>query len=143
MKAQELVNALRQLKAHEGTERRLRATFLAKAFAYKTSFNPAGSFDEIFASNEDVFRKALQDVNEILLVDTRLAMDIYKSLLKARYEVATNECDETLMNYVLGSTTQKDLLNEDTAKSLSLLCGDSGYHNLCKQVSSMLSTGED
>lgn len=141
MKAQSLVTIVRNLPG--GEDRRVRATFLAKVFAYRQPINTVeDSFDDVFENGCVAFKSALQEVNETILVDTSLAMSIYKSLLHARYQVASNECDNTLMSYILCSSTTQDDINQDTNNALVAVCKNEEFKRLCREAKTVLDSGE-
>lgn len=138
-----LIQVIRNLP-NVGDERRVRATFLAKIFAYRHTFTPCEqSFDEVYDEAVGAFKTCIQEVNETLYVDTHLAMGIFKDLLKARYEVACDECDPTLVRYVLSASTTTDQLNRDTRNTLSAVCGDDTFKRLCRDATSILNVGEE
>lgn len=117
----DVINLLRNCNVENQSvsERRLRAVMIARAFAYSAPINLEESFDDNLASQVSRVTNIVQDINETLLLDLKLTIDIFKSLYKARYEVASSVCDPTLIEFVLSSMTQKEMLNKDSANALS------------------------
>lgn len=137
-----LIQVIRNLP-NNGDERRVRATFLAKLFAYRHPIATCEqSFDDVYEEAVGPFKSCLQDVNETLYVDTNLALGIFKGLLKARYEVASDECDPTLVRYVLSSQVTTDQLNRDTRDALAAVCDDDTFKRLCRDAAAILNAGE-
>lgn len=132
----EVINHLRNLKVvgNSVNERRLRAMVVARAFAYASPINTAESFTENLNRCSGKLEDAVQDINEGILLDIKLTLELFTALYKARYEVATSVCDPTLIKHVLMSTTQQDMLNEDSRLALASTLNDKDVAKTTREI---------
>lgn len=125
---------LRNLRVDDDKQRECRAMFVAQLMAYKCYLDIDGSCEALVANTTVDFKKFLSELNEYIAIDTRLAVSFYESLLKARYEVATCQIDETLMMFVLQSHTQGEHLGGEAQTTLNTLLTSREY---CKTLSNV------
>jgi hypothetical protein len=110
-----LVKQLRQMSVPEAHTRRFRALFVAQALAYHVPVQAGKSLDEVHQQHEKPFLALLNDVNEYLPVDTRLARELFRRLLKGRLELLNGFTDISLLKALLASDTQLEQLPPETA----------------------------
>lgn len=112
-----------------------RATLTAQAMAYCVGLSVDEAFEDIHQRTVGELRELISDINEVLYVDTRLTQNLYRALLKHRYDMLTSAVEPTLVMYALQSQGQQDLLTTDQTKELQALTNSHAYQdNVLKMV---------
>jgi hypothetical protein len=98
-----LAQQLKQLKTPNNNDRLARALWVATAVGYKVPLNPAVNFDAAYEQHAKPFLKLLNEVNENIALDTKLALSCFRTTLRTRYELMNGTGDPMLIQAALNS----------------------------------------
>lgn len=108
-----LARQMREMNFPDQNTRELRAMFMAQAIAYAVPLCPESTFEDLHAKHEKAFLDILNDVNETVMVDTRLARQLFRRLLQVRMELLMGVGDVRILEAALASSEQSAQFGPD------------------------------
>lgn len=104
---------LKELKSPSNNDRLSRAMFVASAVGFHVPLNPGCNATECADQNMAKFRSICGAVNENLALDTKKAQDLFREILRIRYELMNGVIDPTIVQAALASCTASDVLTRE------------------------------
>lgn len=98
-----LAQQLKLLNTPNNNDRLARALWLANVVGYRIPLNPAIDFLTAFSETEKSFKDILNQVNENIAVDIKLAVSCYRITLRNRYALMNGTGDPLLVHAALNS----------------------------------------
>lgn len=108
-----IARIMKELRSPSNNDRLARAMFVASAVGYHVRLNPECSAEECAEQNGKFFRDICGSVNENLALDTRKAQDLFREVIRIRYELMNGVIDPCVVQAALSSTTAKDGLTRE------------------------------
>jgi len=109
----QLSQVLKSLKTPNNNDRLARAAYLVNAVAYAVPFGGKQSFDEVLAFAQPKFVQVLNEVNENVAIDVRLAKALFERTLRVRFNLAFDGTDPAIVKAAMTSLTAEDYSNAD------------------------------
>lgn len=101
----QIARLLKDLSPAAGNERLARAMFVANTVGFHLRLDLAVTPEEFAEQNAKLFRGILNDVNESLSVDTKKAQELFRNVIRIRYELVNGVTDPSLIQAALASCT--------------------------------------
>lgn len=106
----QIARLLKNLSPDAGNERLARAMFVANAVGFHLRLDLAISAEEFAEQNGKLFRDILNGVNENISVDTKKAQELFRNIIRIRYELVNGVTDPSLIQAALASCTAEQNL---------------------------------
>lgn len=114
-----LAKQLRSMSIPDTHTREVRAMFVAQALAYQCPLSLEKTADDIIAECRESMLDVINDVNEMVSVDTKLTQALIEKMVHSRLEILTSVADVTLMNAALCSPSLMSRFNPDMLSTLT------------------------
>ncbi len=114
-----LAKQLRSMSIPETHTREVRALFVAQALAYQCPLSLDKPAEDILAECRESMLDVINDVNEMVAVDTRLVQALIEKMVRSRLEILTSVADTTLLNAALCSQSLMGRFNPDMISTLA------------------------
>lgn len=111
--ATEIGNTLKTLTFDPSATRQLRALYVAQILGYRVPLSVNDDVSAVMDEQATTLTQLLNQVNEITVVDVKLARTYFQRVVQARLVVLQSPVDPVLAAYILRSETQLDGLNPD------------------------------
>lgn len=118
-----IAQELKQLSTPNNNDRLARALFVAHAVGYSVSIVNYVTPEQAYTETEKDFLDILNQVNENLAVDTKVARAAYRTTLRIRYELLNGVTDPALLKAVLLSDTTADYESQEQVNMTQWLVG--------------------
>lgn len=111
--ATEIGNTLKTLTFDAGSARQLRALYAAQILGYRVPLSADDDVSSVMDVQNTTITQLLNQINEITVVDVKLARTYLQRVVQARLAVLQSPVDPVLAAYILRSDTQLDSLNPE------------------------------
>lgn len=122
-----IVKQLRTLEFPEAFVREMRALFVAQAVAYQVPLDATKSAEELVVQHEPVLLTILNEVNEFLPVDIKLARSQFRRLIAGRLALINGVSDTTLLVAALNSASQAGEFSTDAQQLVRALTSQPSF----------------
>lgn len=113
-----IARIMKELRSPSNNDRLARAMFVANAVGYQVALNPGCTPQECADSHMTYFRSICSGVNENLSLDTKKAQDVFREVIRIRYELMNGVIDPYVVQAALCSSSAQDgLTREEFAMS--------------------------
>lgn len=113
-----LARIMKELRSPSNNDRLARAMFIANAVGYYVPLNLAATAAECADTHMTFFRQICSQVNENLSLDTKKAQDVFREIIRIRFELVNGVIDPAIVQAALCSTSAQDgLTREEFAMS--------------------------
>ncbi|WDS62346.1 virion structural protein [Pseudomonas phage D6] len=113
-----IARILKELSAPKNNDRMARAMFVANAVGFHVPLMLDKTAAECAEAHNKTFRDICGQVNENLALDTKRAQDIFREIIRIRYELVAGVIDPSIVQAALCSSTMQDgLTREEFAMS--------------------------
>lgn len=124
-----LAKQLRQMTIPETHTREVRALFVAQALAYQCPLSLEKPSEQIVAECRESMLDVVNDVNEMVAVDTKLTMALFEKMVHSRMEILTSVADVTLLDAALCSKSLMSRFNPDMLSTLTSFVSQPDFAN--------------
>lgn len=114
-----LAKQLRQMAHHDTHAREMRALFVAQVLAYQYPVALDKTAEDILSEMRDEILDVINNVNEVLALDTKLTQSLVEKMVRARVEILQSVSDTTLLKACLTSPALEHRLNDDARAALT------------------------
>lgn len=116
----QLAKHLKSLNVDAATARESRALFVAQMLGYQCPLSTACPVEECLQRCEPAVMAVINDVNEVIHVDTTLTRSLFRKIVKARHELMTGVSNPLLVQTLLKDDERlHQRLSEDQQTALS------------------------
>ena len=123
----DIAQLLKTVKAPDGNDRLARAMFVANALAYSINLKEFNTAAEAFTASREAFVGLLNEINENVAVDTRLAEVAFRNALQIRFELLYGVVDPSVIKMALTSYAETDNEITDRATMAEWLASRSDF----------------
>jgi len=114
-----LAKQIKTLDFPETHQREMRAMYVAQALAYQGHLPTGLTAEEYIQEKMSDWKVVINDVNEMLVLDTKLTFAFLEKLVKSRKEVVESVADTTLLKACLSSDSITTRLTDDQQAALN------------------------
>lgn len=101
----QLAQLIKEVKSPNNNDRLARALFVANAVGYRVTLDPANTWQQCVEDNMKDFKEILNQVNENVTVDTKIATAAFERVVRIRYELMMGVSDPAVVQMALRSYT--------------------------------------
>lgn len=118
----EISRYLKEVKTQEGNDRTVRAMMVANALGYHFPLDTAKSATDNADDHMTEVRKVVNQINENISLDSKLAIELFKQVVAIRYELVIGGCDISIIEAAMKShTADVHQTGEETIAATALL----------------------
>jgi len=122
-----LAKQIKTLDFPETHQREMRAMYVAQALAYQGHLPTGLTAEETIQEKQTEWKAVINDVNEMLVLDTRLTLAFIEKLVKSRKEIVESVADTTLLKACLFSDAITARLTDDQQAALNAVASRPGF----------------
>lgn len=134
----QIAQKLKTLDFEPEHQRTQRAMFVAQSVGYHVPLAHDHTAEETVSHFMATFKRVLNDVNEIVPVDTRLAVFLFERIIHGRVELLQGLGDPTLIANALTSQTQESRFSPELAQVAKALVSNGEFSRAQYAVSGAL-----
>uniref|UniRef100_A0AB39CD27 Virion structural protein n=1 Tax=Pseudomonas phage RVTF4 TaxID=3236931 RepID=A0AB39CD27_9VIRU len=108
-----IARIMKELRSPSNNDRLARAMFVANAVGYHVPLNLSVTAQECADAHMSFFRGICGSVNENLSLDTKKAQDVFREIIRIRYELVNGVIDPAIVQAALCSSSAQDGLTRE------------------------------